>query len=111
MTANPLSAATAAKLPDGSARRARPTHDDDAHQGGGLLDGVDFRHRLRNIAKKLKANPRPGGALADGIDADGRLSPEIADLRRKAIEILKAGWRRMESMKTRKEKSKVSKIL
>jgi hypothetical protein len=60
---------------------------------------VDFRHRLRNIAKKLKANPRPCGALVDGIDADGRLSPEIADLRRKAIEILKAGWRRMDPMK------------
>ncbi|KAM0823173.1 hypothetical protein ACQ4PT_071044 [Festuca glaucescens] len=75
---------------DGRTERAQasPVH---ISRGEGLLAGGDFRARLGRIARKIAANPRPVGALLEGVDGADHLSSEIAEMRRKSIKILMEG--------------------
>ncbi|KAM0884420.1 hypothetical protein ACQ4PT_031016 [Festuca glaucescens] len=93
----PCGAAPAAEKTDGTATRARPYHGDEVPLLGGLLDGINFHQRVRCIARRVAANLKPASSVLARKDDGGRLQPEIAALRRQAIEMLEEKWKRMEA--------------
>ncbi|KAM0834033.1 hypothetical protein ACQ4PT_063887 [Festuca glaucescens] len=93
----PCGAAPAAEKTDGTATRARPYHGDEVPLLGGLLDGINFHQRVRRIARRVAANLKPASSVLARKDDGGQLQPEIAALRRQAIEMLEEKWKRMEA--------------
>ncbi|KAM0848337.1 hypothetical protein ACQ4PT_054446 [Festuca glaucescens] len=95
-TANPATTAVkAARETDGPATRARLTKPEGGSHGG-LLEGLDFRHHLRKIARKVATQPNPSGVLVGKGNDPGRFYPEFEYFRQKAKEFLNEEWRKNE---------------